>query len=85
MAYNLALFLHIVSALALGGANAIVIASVIQARRARTIPQLRLWLGLMRSSGRIPQFAGLLLIASGLYLAITAWGWQTAYRETIAS
>ena len=80
-AYNLALFVHVVTALALGAANAILLAGLIEMRRAPTLQHLRLGLHLARRAGRLTPLVALLLLAPAMYLVASAWGWTTPWID----
>jgi hypothetical protein len=77
-AYSIALFLHIIGALALFAALALEGVALLNLRRAETAEQVREWAkvsGLNRRLG--PASLGLLLLA-GLYMTATTWraqGW----------
>jgi Predicted integral membrane protein (DUF2269) len=79
--YTLALFLHVLGALVLGAANALLLAGLIQARRASTVEELRLWSGLALGTGRMTLPAALLLLVPGIYLVFAAWGWATPWID----
>jgi hypothetical protein len=79
--YTLALFLHVVGALILGASNALLLTGLIQARRASTVEELRLWSGLALGTGRMTPLAALLLLVPGVYLVFAAWGWTTAWID----
>jgi hypothetical protein len=75
-AYSIALFLHIVGALALFAALGLEGVALLRLRRADTAEQVREWtgvFGLLRRLG--PASLGLLLLA-GLYMTATTWGGQ---------
>jgi hypothetical protein len=78
-AYNLALFVHVVGALALGAANAVLLAGLIAMRRAPTLAHLCLGLHLARQAGWLTPLAALLLLAPAIYLVASAWGWTTPW------
>ncbi len=72
-AYSIALFLHIVGALALFAALGLEGVALLRLRRAATAEQVREWAsvyGLLRRLG--PASLGLLLLA-GLYMTATTW------------
>lgn len=80
-AYTLALFVHIAGALALGTTTAISLVGLIAMRRAPTAEQARLWARFARQAGRLTPLAALLLLAPGVYLVVSAWGWATPWID----
>ena len=80
-AYTLALFVHITGALALGTTDAIILVGLIAMRRAPTVEQARLWARFARQAGRLTPLAALLLLAPGVYLVVSAWGWATPWID----
>src|SRR5262245_44959219 len=79
--YTLALFLHVVGALTLGAAEALLLVGLAQARRASTVAELRVWSGLAESTDRVIPLAALLLLVSGIYMVVAAWGWATPWID----
>jgi hypothetical protein len=79
--YTLALFLHVVCALALGAADALLLVGLVQARRASTVAELRVWSGLAESTGRMIPLVALLLLVPGIYMVVAAWGWATPWID----
>ena len=77
--YPFALFTHIVGILAMFIAIALEFTSIVGMRRAGTTEELRSWAYLGIVPERIFPFAGLLALAAGVYMALVAWGWQTAW------
>src|SRR5262245_5281993 len=75
-AYSIALFLHIVGALALFAAFALEGVALLGMRRAASAEQVREWASIFTLQRRIgPASLGVLLLA-GLYMTATAWGRQ---------
>jgi hypothetical protein len=72
--YAVLLFLHIAGALALFAGIGLELAGLAGLRRARTIAQVREWVGILSMLRRIDGPAAGLILASGLYLALTGWG-----------
>lgn len=79
--YTLVLFGHIAGAFLLVGALTVQTAGTFVLRRATRVEQVRANSTLMASV--VPLFAISLLVipAAGLYMAITAWGFQTAWLD----
>jgi hypothetical protein len=75
-AYSIALFLHIVGALALFATFGLEGFALFSLRRAATAEQVRAWASVFGLLRRLwPASLGLLLLA-GLYMTATTWGWQ---------
>jgi hypothetical protein len=73
--YQIALFLHILGALAFFIAIAILYASVLGVRRAQTVGTIKLWTGAAAPAIRlIFPIAGLVILVAGLYMVVTVWG-----------
>lgn len=72
--YGLALYLHIVGALGFFIALGLEWVSVRQLRRAKHVGQLQEWLAISTGSARIGMPSMLLLIISGVYMGMAAWG-----------
>src|SRR5262245_33792170 len=79
--YALALFLHVLGALALGAGNALLLTGLLQARRASTAEELRLWSRLALGTGRTSLLSALLLLVPGVYLVVAAWGWTIPWID----
>lgn len=79
--YTLVLFAHIAGAFLLVGALTVQTAGTFVLRRATRVEQVRAYSTLMASV--VPLFATSLLLIpiAGLYMAITAWGFQTAWLD----
>jgi predicted integral membrane protein DUF2269 len=79
--YTLVLFAHISGAFLLVGALTVQTAGTFVLRRATRVEQVRANSTLMAAV--VPLFAISLLVipAAGLYMAITAWGFQTAWLD----
>jgi hypothetical protein len=79
--YNVALFLHILGAVAIGAADVLLLAGLLRARGAHTVAELRLWSGLAEGSGRMIAPAVVVLLVPAMYMVVTAWGWTTAWID----
>ena len=71
--YTLALFAHIVGVLLLFLGMGLQWIITLRLRAARTAAQAREWSGLVRGVGRLGPLSGVLILAAGLYMAVTAW------------
>jgi hypothetical protein len=72
--YLLALYLHIVGALGFFVALGLEWTSVRQMRRAEHVEQIHDWVNISTGSARIGMPSMLLLIISGVYMGMAAWG-----------
>jgi hypothetical protein len=72
--YTIALFLHIVGALGFFAALGLEWMSLYHLRRAATVEQVRSWMGVTSTVGRIGMPSMLTLLAAGLYMMVTVWG-----------
>ena len=79
--YTVALFLHVLGALALGAVIALLLAGLMRARQASTVEELRLWSGLAHGNVRVVPLAVLLLLVPAVYLVVAAWGWTTPWID----
>ncbi|HEX8996115.1 MAG TPA: hypothetical protein VF812_08795 [Ktedonobacterales bacterium] len=79
--YNLALFAHIVGVLGLFIGMGAQWMSLLRLRRARTLSQAREWSGLIRTVTRGGPVSGALLLAAGVYMTLTAWGFTTPWID----
>lgn len=75
-AYSIALFFHLVGALALFAGIAVEQTGLRQLRNARTVVQVREWLTLLRGLRRIDAPAGLTILVSGGYLVSHGSGYH---------
>jgi hypothetical protein len=80
-AYTIVLFVHIAAAFALMATVGIQTAGTFWLRRARRVEQVRDLAGRMLAVARVFPVILLTILAAGLYLAITAWGLQTAWID----
>jgi ABC-type spermidine/putrescine transport system permease subunit II len=79
--YTLVLFVHIVGALGIFTAIGIWLFAAAALRRAQQVAQVRALAGLTVASGNVAVGGVVLLAAAGLYMALTTWGWQTAWID----
>jgi hypothetical protein len=75
-AYSIVLFLHLVGALGLFSAFALEWAGLLNLRRATTLAQARDWLRLVGSFRLVGFPSFLTLLATGLTMSLSRWGWQ---------
>ena len=78
---TLALFVHIVGAIGVFVGIGVWLFAVAALRRAQYVEQVRALAGLTVTSGNLAVGSMLLLVAAGLYLALTVWGWQTPWID----
>lgn len=78
-AYDFALFFHLLGVVTLFAAVTLVQAGGARLRRAATVEHLRLWLGLARPARVMFPVAGLLLLATGLFMTAEAWTFATPW------
>lgn len=77
--YNLALFVHVIGYVALFigvGAQLLVLLAL---RRANDMNQVKLFVGFIPLTDRMSVGGSLLALASGFYMALTAWGLGTSW------
>jgi Predicted integral membrane protein (DUF2269) len=67
--YTVALFVHLLGVITLFGGIGLQQLGASRLRAATTVQEVRLWIGLLRPTGRMVPAAGALLLASGLYMA----------------
>ena len=77
--YNVGLFVHLLGVVTLFGGITIIQWGGARLRGAATIGEVRLWLGLLRTTGRMFPAATLLLLASGVYMTTEAWTFETPW------
>lgn len=74
--YAIAIFLHIIGALALFAAIGLEWAAQHHLRRARTVGQVREWLKLFAALHRVAGPAAVTILVTGVYMSATQWGRQ---------
>ena len=72
--YTIALFLHVVGALAFFVALGLEWTSLRHLQRASTVDQVREWMQVPNEMGRLGMIAMVTLLAAGIYMMVTAWG-----------
>lgn len=77
--YSLALFVHVVGAVALVGGSALLPVLVGVARRAPSVAGLRTVAAILHPMGRVIQIAAPLTLLAGLYMAFSANWWRMAW------
>jgi MFS family permease len=77
--HNIALFLHVVGALAFGAGAFLSLSTFWALRRAQRVEQVRSILGLFSFAGPILGIGMLLNFVTGLYMTADTWGWQTPW------
>lgn len=79
--YPYALFFHIVGVLGVFIANGLAVTVVFRLRAAKTTTQVREWMSVKSALEKILPVSALLILASGLYMTFTAWGWGQAWID----
>lgn len=74
--YSVSVFLHVVGALALFAGIGLEQASLRNLSRASTSAQAREWVTLLRGRRRVEGPAALIIVATGVYLVATRWGYH---------
>jgi MFS family permease len=81
--YTITLFLHVTGDIGIFIGVGVQLLTLAALRRATQVEQGRTLTGLMTRVGPLSAISALLTIATGLYMALTAWGWQVGWT-TIA-
>lgn len=79
MWYTLALFVHILGAMALFVAVSLIIVAFVRLRQASTLEQVREWATVLNAAGKSMVFLALIILAPALYMVSVAWGWTTPW------
>jgi hypothetical protein len=79
--YHLVLFAHILGVLDLFMALAVELASMVGARRARTIEAVRVWSSVSKPLDIVFPVTSLLILGAGLAMTLGAWGWSHAWID----
>src|SRR5437667_12896313 len=77
--YNIVLFLHVSGAIGYFVSMGTWLFGFAAMRRAQRVEQVRALTNLVGRSGPLFGISVLLILATGLYLALTAWGLQTGW------
>jgi len=77
--YNIVLFVHVIGAIGYFLGMGILLFILLGLRRAQRVEQVRALIQLNDLSGPVSGISVLLLLAAGLYLAITAWSLLTSW------
>jgi uncharacterized membrane protein len=78
-AYTVALFLHVVGAIGYFVGMGLSVFGLFALRGAQRVEQVRTLTALIRRAGPFMGMSVLLLLVSGLYMAVTAWGLMTSW------
>lgn len=77
--HTLALFAHIVGVLGLYAGLALDWATILRLRRVQTVAVAREVTTLVGFQARLVQISALLVLITGIYMTVTAWGWGTPW------
>lgn len=80
--YSIGLFVHVAGALALFMGIAVSRLAFGRVRRARSVGELRLWLGVARRTRVVFPASIVVLLASGLFLTAQSWSFTTPWVAT---
>ncbi len=81
MLYRIVLFAHIIGALSLFIGVAGIVVGMYGMRKAKTVKQFREWSWLASTTDKAMPFIALLVVAPGVYMVFTVWGWHTAWAD----
>jgi hypothetical protein len=79
MLYSIALFIHILGAIALFIAISLIVLAFVRMRRASTLEQVREWTAIANMAGKSMIFIALVILAPALYMVIIAWRFTTPW------
>lgn len=79
MWYTLALFIHVLGAIALFIAVSLVVVAFVRMRQASTLEQVREWASVAQLAGKSLAFISLVILAPAVYMVIIAWGFTTPW------
>ncbi|GLV59902.1 hypothetical protein KDH_67260 [Dictyobacter sp. S3.2.2.5] len=79
--YPYALLLHIIGVLGLFIAMSLELIIVARLRGAQTTTQMREWMAISHVIGTVLPISAILILASGLFMALTTWGWNQAWID----
>jgi ABC-type spermidine/putrescine transport system permease subunit II len=77
--YSIALFLHVCGDAGIFIGLGVQLLSLAALQRAQSVEQVRAIVWLIPLSDRVGVISALLTIVTGLYMALTVWGWQTGW------
>lgn len=80
--HGVAMFVHLLGVITLFGGIGLQQRGGTRLRQATTVGEVRLWLGLLRPTGRMLPAAVVILLASGLYLTAQDWTLATPWIAT---
>lgn len=79
--YHVALFVHVLGVSMLFAGDGVTYAVLKSLQNASTSGQVRVVCGAMRWAGPLHMVGPLMILAGGLYMVATAWGWTTAWID----
>lgn len=79
MWYALALFIHILGAMALFVAISLIIVAFVRMRQASTLEQVREWATILQAAGKSMIFLALIILVPAFYMVSVAWGFTTPW------
>jgi hypothetical protein len=82
MPYKIALFIHVVSVLALFTAAGIEITEMVGLRRSATVETVRAWARGTAFVGRVFPISSVVILVSGLFMMVAAWPGNTPWAIT---
>src|SRR5579872_4573033 len=77
--YLYVLFLHIAAVLGLFMATGLEVTALYRMRSAKSVAQVHEWANVNRQLERVFPLMALLILAAGLYMTLTVWGWSHAW------
>jgi hypothetical protein len=83
--YSIALFLHIVGALGLFVALGLEWTGLWQIRSAKTLEQVRAWMGILKSVRKVGFVSMLTTVITGIYMMVKVWGGAAWIYATLGS
>lgn len=79
MWYALALFVHVLGAIALFVAVSLIVVAFVRIRQASTLEQVQEWATILNRAGKSMFFLALIILIPALYMVIAAWGFTTPW------
>lgn len=79
MPYKIALFIHVVSVLALFAAIGLELTELAALRRALTVEHVRAWARETAFVGRVFPLSAVVILATGIYMVAASWGANAAW------